>query len=69
MDVQAILDGYETRAKALGKSVAALCKDARVESSQWRRWRRGKTSPTVESLNKIETALKADPSASQTDAA
>ena len=49
----------EIMAIRAGISVAQACRDARVAPAVFTRWKRGETTPTLESLGKIMAALRA----------
>ncbi len=43
----------ETRAKALGRSMTAVCREAGIHWSTWYRWRAGTTSPSIDVCSRL----------------
>lgn len=54
-----IINDIEARVVALGCSMAALLADAGLDESTWWRWKHGKSSPTIKSLVKVQSAIRA----------
>lgn len=53
------VDDITTRCETLGITVTSVLRDARVEWSNFSRWRKGETSPTMTVLNRIDAVLTA----------
>lgn len=51
------VDDITTRCETLGITVTSVLRDARVEWSNFSRWRNGETSPTMTVLKRIDAVL------------
>lgn len=47
----------EALAVAAGKSMAAVCREARIAQSTFNRWKGGKTEPTLDVYRRIQRAV------------
>lgn len=57
MDTLKIVGALEKRAKAVGLSMAAVCRRANVAQSTVTRWKQGTFDPRVKILARIEAVL------------
>lgn len=53
------INDIERRAKAAGVSMASLLAKAGLNESTWWRWKQGKSSPLLSSLDKVAKAIYA----------
>lgn len=51
------INDIERRAKAAGVSMASLLSKAGLNESTWWRWKQGKSSPLLSSLDKVSKAI------------
>ena len=51
----------ETRAKANGRSIADICRDAGIAQSTFSRWKRNKNSPSIDVYQRIVAAIEPKP--------
>lgn len=59
MDIEVITaERIEAAAKAAGRSLNGLCRDASVPRSVFTRWKQGRHSPSVEAVNRLIRALQ-----------
>lgn len=58
MKLKKIILEYQERAKILGISTYRLLKEADISSGNFYQWRKGKGNPTIDSLNRINSALE-----------
>lgn len=51
-------DAIETEMASYGYTIEGWCREAKIATSTWRRWRNGDYYPSVSALMQIESALK-----------
>lgn len=53
-----LCERIDARCKAVDKTVTSVLREARVDWSNYSRWRSGETSPTMKVLQRIDAVLK-----------
>lgn len=57
MDNASVVEDLEAQARAAGKSISEVCREAGVARSTFTRWKSGDNAPNIRTLRKIQEVL------------